>query len=267
MEEEMLEQTNEYVDGTTEEIVEDINEDAEETTDNGEETAKVETPKTFNQDEVNSIVEDRIKRERKRLEREYRENLSKYQELAYLTQEGLKANDLEETLSKSREFYGKQGIKYVPNNNTEDEIVGKYYAKEIIDESDSLEDLENQAKKLSKKQNLSTRDEVVLRELNEEILNRKRITELKTIGVSEEEYNSNDFRAFEKNFTKETPIKDVYELYKLKHTEKPIDNPGSMKSIAGKENRGYISEAEYDKMSDKDIENNMDLIMKSMSKW
>ena len=27
------------------------------------------------------------------------------------------------------------------------------------------------------------------------------------------------------------------------------------------------TEAEYDKMSDKDIENNMDLIMKSMSKW
>ena len=44
---------------------------------------------------------------------------------------------------------------------------------------------------------LSSRDEIVLKSINEEIQNRKRIAELKTIGVAEEEYNSNEFKEFE----------------------------------------------------------------------
>ena len=107
-----------------------------------------------------------------------------------------------------------------------------------------------------------------MKSLNDEIQNRKRITELRVIGVTEDEYNSQDFIDFEKQFTKDTPIKEFYELYKLrKTTEKPVDNPGSMKTIPGKEKRGYISEAEYDKMTDKEIEENMDLIRESMYKW
>ena len=220
-----------------------------------------------NEEEVNSIVENRVARERKRMERENKETLSQYQELAYLNQQGLKTNNLNETLDKTREFYGKQGIKYVPNN-ADDEIVGKYYANEIISESDSIDDLESEARKISKKQNLSTRDEVVLKNINDEITNRKRISELKSIGVDEAEYTSDEFKKFESHFTKDTPIKEVYELYRLKHTtEKPVANPGSMKSVAGKEKKGFISEAEYDRMTDKEIDENLDLIKKSMEKW
>ena len=260
MEEEMLEQTNEG------EVEESTEEEVDETTEEGEEV-ETEAPKMISQDEVNSIVEKRLSRERKRMEREFNDSISKYQELAYLTQEGLKANSLDETLDKSREFYGKQGIKYVPNN-ADDEIVGNYYAKEIISESDSVEDLEAQAKKLSNKANLSTREEIVLKSLNDEIQNRKRIAELRTIGVTEDEYNSQSFIDFEKQFTKDTPIKQVYELYKLHNTtEKPVQNPGSMKSTPGKEKRGFISPSEYDKMTDKEIEENMDLIRESMYKW
>ena len=259
-----LEQANEAVEET--EVEEETEEIVDEST-SDEESQEVETPKTFTQDEVNSMVEKRLNRERKRMEREFNDSISKYQELAYLTQEGLKANNLEETLDKSREFYGKQGIKYIPNN-ADDEIVGKYYANEIISESDSLEDLQDQANKLSRKQVLSSRDEIVLKSINEEIQNRKRIAELKTIGVAEEEYNSNEFKEFEKHFTKDTPIKEVYNLYRLKTTpEKVVENPGSMKTVAGKEKKGYITEAEYDRMTDKEIEENMDLIRKSMEKW
>lgn len=259
MEEKELEQTNE------EEVVEQ--EFTDEATEESTETiVEEEKPKTFTQDELDSIVEKRLSRERKRMERENKEALSKYQELAYLTQEGLKTNSLEETLDKSREFYGKQGIKYIPNN-ADDEIVGKYYADEIISESDSLDDLESQAKKLSSKEKLSTREEIVLKSLNDEIQNRKRITELRTIGVTEDEYNSQGFKDFEKHFTKDTPIKEVYELYKLKNTDRPVENPGSMKSIPGKEHRGYISEQEFDKMTDKEQYENMDLIRESMYKW
>ena len=40
-----------------------------------------------------------------------------------------------------------------------------------------------------------------------------------------------------------------------------------MKSIPAKEKKKYITEAEYDRMTDKEIEENMDLIKESMSKW
>lgn len=260
MEEEELEQTNE------EEVTQEYDDTSKETTETIVEE-EVNTPKTFTQEEVNSIVENRVARERKRIERENKETLSQYQELAYLNQQGLKTNNLDETLDKTREFYGKQGIKYVPNN-ADDEIVGKYYANEIISESDSIDDLEEQSRKLSIKPNLSARDEIVLKNLNDEITNRKRISELKSIGVEEAEYTSNEFKEFEKHFTKDTPIKDVYELYRLKHTtDKPVANPGSMKSVAGKDKKEFISEAEYDRMTEKEIEANMELIKKSMEKW
>lgn len=244
-------------------------------TDSETETEPVEEPteepekvKTFTQDEVDEILSKRIKRERNRMEREYSEEVNKYKELAYLTEKGLNANNLDETLEKSRQFYGDQGIKYVPSANTkEDQILAKAYAEEIIDEYDSIDDLQGYADKLSRKNNLTNRDKLVLENLNSEITNRKRLTDLKKIGVSEDIYNSKEFREFESKFAKDTPIDEIYSLYSSKKQVSKPANPGSMKSIKAKENKGYITEAEYDKMTDKEIEENMDLIMSSMSKW
>ena len=244
-------------------------------TDSEAETEPVEEPteepekvKTFTQDEVDELISKRIKRERNRIERDYSEELNKYKELAYLTEKGLKANDLDETLERSRQFYKEQGITYVPNTNTKDEeILAKAYSNEIIDECDSVEDLENYANKLSRKGNLTNKEKLVLDNLNSEITNRKRLTDLRKIGVSEDIYNSKEFRDFESKFAKETPIDEIYNLYNSSKATKQVANPGSMKSTPGKKEKGYITEAEYDKMTDKEIEENMDLIMKSMSKW
>ena len=254
-EEEMLEQTNEEpVEETTETIVE-------------EPTPSEPTyTESQMQERINSAVEKRIARERKKLDREYKESLSKYQELAYLTQQGLKAESLDDTLEKSREFYGKQGITYVPNND-DDEIIGKAYANEIISEADSLNELEDTANRLSNKINLTKRDKIILDNLNGEIESRKRIAKLESIGVTEEEYNSSEFKKFASQFNKDTPIENVYEIYKRNTDVKPVENPGSMKSIPGKERKDFITEAEYNKMTEKEIEENMDLIRESMYKW
>ena len=254
MEEEMLEQTNEPVEETTETIV-------EETTQN--EPTYTESQM---QEKINSAVEKRIARERKKLDREYKESLSKYQELAYLTQQGLKAENLDDTLEKSREFYGKQGITYVPNNE-DDEIIGRAYANEIISEADSLNELEDTAKRLSSKGNLSKRDKIILDNLNGEIESRKRIAKLESIGVTEEEYNSSEFKQFASQFNKDTPIENVYEIYKRNTDVKPVENPGSMKSVPGKEKVDYLTPEQVDKMTPDEVEKNMDLIRESMYKW
>ena len=272
------ETTDLEMDVTEEENAENSTEDAENDAEKPEETPlPVEEPteepekvKTFTQEEVDRMMKDRIKRERNRLDRDYREQLSKYEELAYLTQEGLKASNLEETLEKSRSFYGKQGIKYQPANNTrEDEILANAYAREIIEDSDSIEEIKAAADKLLKKgTSITNREKLVVQGLIGEMESRERISNLKKLGVKEEVYNSDEFRAFEKKFAKDTPISDVYELYRtMNKPTKVVENPGSMKSIPAKEKKAFITEAEYDRMTDKEIEENMALIRESMAKW
>ena len=272
------ETTDLEMDVTEEENAENSTEDAENDAEEPEGTSEpVEEPteepkkvKTFTQEEVNEMMKDRIKRERNRLDRDYREQLSKYEELAYLTQEGLKASNLEETLEKSRSFYGKQGIKYQPAKSTrEDEILANAYAREIIEDSDSIEEIKAAADKLLKKgTSITNREKLVVQGLISEMESRERLSNLKRLGVKEEVYNSDEFKAFEKKFAKDTPISDVYELYRtMNKPTKVVENPGSMKSIPAKEKKAFITEAEYDRMTDKEIEENMDLIRKSMAKW
>lgn len=253
----------EYTDGSETEQAEESNiveEDAKEP----------EKVRTFTQDEVNEMMDKRIKRERRRLDREYQEELSKYKELAYLTKEGLDTDDLDEALDKTREFYDKKGIKYSPEANTRDEeILANAYAQEILDDCDSVEDIEDAIKNLSKKgARMTDRDALVIKGLDNEVKTRKRLAELSALGVSDEVYNSKEFKDFESKFAKETPISDIYELYNTtQKAEKHIQNPGSMKSVPSTEKKTFISEREYDKMTDKEIEENMDLIRESMAKW
>lgn len=266
------EEESEKTDSMDEEMETEFDDSEEvETSETVEETTEEpEKVKTFTQEELDTIVNNRLNRERKRLDRVYKDKLSKYEELAYLTQEGLKTTSLDDTLSKSREFYGKQGIRYVPAANTEeDEIIANYRAREIIEESEGIEDLQAAADRLlAKGVNISPREKLVLQSLVGEMESIKRISDLKSIGVKEEVYNSAEFKEFEKQFNKNTPISDVYNLYRAKTgSTKKVDNPGSMKSIPTKEKKEFISEAEYDKMTREEIRANMDIIEKSMSKW
>lgn len=270
MEEKELETTDsqDEISESLDEMSESQEDATEVIVDESTKTSNEKEEQKFSQREVNEIVENRLNRERKRIERENKENIAKYEELAFLTQQGLKANDLDETLAKSREFYGKQGIKYAPTNDSDDTILGKAYANEIIEESESIDDLEKVVNKLNKKNDLNLKEKVLLDSLESEISDRKRITELKSIGVSDDELNSKEFKAFESQFLKDTSIESIYELYKLKNTApQAVENPGSMKTIPGKEKLNFISEADFDKMTEKEIKENMDLIKESMQKW
>ena len=222
------------------------------------------------QTEIDNFVEGRVKREKNKIDRVYQKKLSEYEELAYLTREGLKAENDEDALEKTRNFYGKQGIKYTPGRSArEEEILASAEAQDILDNCDSTDDIEKEIKKiLSKGTNATDRETLIAQKLTDELTLKVRVSELEKIGVKKEIYNSAEFKKFEKQFTKETPIADIYELYRSKTTpKKEVYNPGSMKTTAGKEKKKFISEAEYDKMSSKEIEANMDLIRQSMLEW
>lgn len=268
-EEEELETTDsneveESVDAT-EEVVE---ESTEETTETPEKSEKEE--KRFTQEEVNSMMQDRLRREKKILDRDYNKELSKYKEIAYLTKEGLKANDLDDALAKTRDFYGKQGIKYTPErSDREENIIANADAQDILDTCETTADIETELNRLlNKGTSISKREEKVSKILIDELNNRNRISSLSKLGVTKEEYDSDKFKTFEKQFTKETPIETIYEMYRMTNkSTKKVDNPGSMKNTPETKKKDYITEAEYDRMTDKEIEENMELIRYSMSKW
>ena len=185
-----------------------------------------------------------------------------------MTKAGLKAESDDDALEKTRDFYGKQGIRYTPNRSArEEEILASADVEEILENADSIEEIESEVQRLNNKSNISNREKLIAQKLTEEIDNRRRISELSKIGVKKEVYNSSEFKAFEKQFTKDTPIDNIYELYKIKNTKKKVDNPGSLKGVQTKSKKEYITEAEYDRMTDKEIEENMDLIRRSMEKW
>lgn len=264
-EEETIEQ--EYDDTSDAEEVEETEEETEEET--TEEPEKVE--KTFTQDEVNQMIDKRIKRERNKLDRKYKDELSKYEELAYLTKQGLDTDDFDEALDKTRQFYAdKKGIKYSPkSNNKDEEILANAYAREILEDCESVEDIEDAIQNISNKgTRLTDRDAIIIKDLDKEVKRRKKLAELSELGVSEDVYNSDDFKTFESKFNENTPISDIYELYNTtQKAEKQFKNPGSMKSVPSAEKKDFISEKEYDKMTDKEIEENMELIRNSMSRW
>lgn len=267
---------------------EDLEEDTEESETEEEDTDSVpetkEEPEKVNlslkdlikqnpnyQDELDKVVEGRLNRERNKISKEYESKLSKYEELAYLAKEGLKAEDYDTALSKARKFYGDQGIKYVPEKNSrEEEILANAEAKEIIDDCDNINELDKEVDKLlSKGINITSREKLIAKVLISEMKSRKKIQDLAKLGVSESIYNSKEFKDFESKFNEDTPIADIYDLYeaKVKPPKKVVENPGSLKTIPTKVKKDFITEAEYDKMTDKEIEENMDLIHKSMSKW
>lgn len=265
-EEDTIEQ--EYEDTSDAEEVEETEEETEEET--TEEPEKVE--KTFTQEEVNQMIDKRIKRERSKLDRKYKDELSKYEELAYLTKQGLDTDDFDEALDKTRQFYAdKKGIKYSPkSDNKDEEILANAYAREILEDCESVEDIEDAIQNISNKgTRLTERDAIIIKDLDKEAKRMKKIAQLSELGVTEDVYNSDSFKQFESKFNENTPISDIYELYNTtqKQAEKQFKNPGSMKSVPSAEKKDFISEKEYDKMTEKEIEENMELIRNSMSKW
>ncbi len=278
-EEEMLETTNETENvetETTEEIQEEVNNEAAETE---EETTDVEEKeeKTLTQAQVDHIIAERVrrmqnasKREQDNIRREYEEKMT---DIENIIKAGFGTENLEDGLSRITELCEEKGIVIPKRENrysqSDLEVLAKYTANEII--ADGYEAVDSELKKLSNKgaNKMTEREKLIFTNLNQakkELDNEK---ELASIGVKPEILKSKEYKDFADKFTgSKFSAKEVYEMYtketKQKTKAKPI---GSMINPNPKQEKDFISEAEYDKMTDKQIEENMDKIRKSMKYW
>ena len=232
-----------------------------------------ETPvKTYTQEEVDAIVGKAKARAKARIEKDYQR---KYGGLEEVLKAGTGKESVEEMTDTFTQFYKSKGIKLPekPTYSTKDiEVLARAEADEII--RGGFEDVVEETDRLADigVANMTAREKSRFKVLAEYRQNAERGRELSGIGVGEDVYGSQEFQTFASKFTSNTPIKEVYDLYKLTQPKKDIKPMGSMKSGATADSgvKEFYSYEEAQKFTVADFNKNPELyaaVQRSMLKW
>lgn len=243
-------------------------------TENVEQTTEqtvVEQPKMFTQDEVNDIVGKSKARERAKLDKQYKRE---YGELIDVLKAGTGKESVEEIADTFRGFYEQKGIQIAKKREYTDgdiEILARADAADIINAG--YEEVVEEVDRLSKIgfDNMTARDKALFKALADHRQTAERGRELSSIGVTEDVYNSEEFKGFAGKFSPNTPITEVYEIFR-KTQQKPIQTMGSMKNnpVADTGVKEYYSKEEAEKFTIEDFNNNPELyknVVNSSYKW
>ena len=243
----------------------------EQVTENTEHTAE-ETPKMFTQEEVNEMVGKRIARNEAKIRKEYDR---KYGDLMDVLKAGTGKEDVGELTDTFGKFYESKGIKINKKQEysaRDLETLARADADEII--RSGFDEVVEETDRLAKigVDKMSARDRALFMVLAEHRQNTEAGKELTKIGVTEDVYNSQDFKDFKKMFAADTPITKIYETYAKTQPKKQIQPMGSMKNTTPAENgvKDYYSPEEARKFTRKELDENpaiMAAIEKSMPKW
>ena len=241
----------------------------EETT--GEE--QVEIPvKTYTQEEVDEIVGKRLARNTAKIRKEYSK---KYGDLENVLKAGTGKDNIVELTDTFRSFYEQKGI-HIPSEPTysgrDIEVLAKAEADDII--SAGFEEVVEEVDRLAELgiENMSAREKQVFKELAEYRQNAERSNELSKLGVTEDVYNSKEFKDFASKFGTNTTITEIYEIYNKMQPKKEVRTMGSLKNNTTNDTgvKDFYTRDEALKFTKKDFDNNPELfkaVEKSMLKW
>ena len=231
--------------------------------------------KSYTEEELEKIVNDRIQdilpsrleREKIKIEKNYREKLSKYEETESILSAGLGTKDISESNKKMREFYKEQGIDIPayqrPRYSEEDEkALGELDAKKVI--SLGFDEMQEEANSLASigTDKMTPRQKVMFTTLASELTRQKQTRELAKLGVKEDILNDAEFKDFASQFNSKTSIQTVYEMYTKMKPQKQYEPIGSMKNNKKVEKKDYFTNDEIAKMTDKELEENWEAIRK-----
>lgn len=238
------------------------------------ETTTEETPqvKTYTQEEVDAIVGKRLARKEARIRKEYDR---KYGELEEVLKVGTGKDDVGEITDTFRGYYEKKGVQFAKKPSYTDEdikVLAQAEADSII--RAGYEDVVEEVDRLTDigVENMTAREKAVFKVLAEHRQGAERAKELSSIGVTEEVYNSDDFKSFASKFNPTIPVKDVFDIYKKTQPSKEYKTMGSMKNSPGEVNtiKDYYSPEEARKFTVKDFEKSPELykrVVESSYKW
>lgn len=244
---------------------------AEQVTENVEQTTE-QTPKTYTQEEVDAIVGRRLARQQDKLRKEYDRE---YGDLVGVLEAGTGKKGVGELTGTFKEFYSKKGIQ-IPEkprySDSDIEVLAKAEAEDII--RAGFEEVVDEVERLTSlgAERMSPREKAVFRVLAEHRQNTERGQELSRIGVTEEIYNSPDFKAFAGKFNSGTPVKDIYDIYAKTQPKKNIRTPGSMSNHDSADSgvKDFYTVEEARRFTRADFDKNPALfaaVEKSMQKW
>lgn len=248
-------------------VTEQVTENVEQTT---EETPKY-TEAQFNA-KLDEVLGKKIARKEAKIRKEYER---KYGDLENVLKAGTGKESVEEVTDSFRQFYEQKGVRIAPRSDYSDrdiELLAERDAKDIIDSGfdEVVEEVDRLAEKGAA--NMTAREKVLFKALAEHRNNTERGKELTKLGVTENVYNSQEFKDFSAKFSATTPIREIYDIYQKTQPKKEIKTMGSMKNATSEDGtvKDFYSYEEATKFSKKDFDKNPALyeaVRKSMTKW
>lgn len=195
------------------------------------ETTTEEIPvKTYTQEEVDAMFGKRLARKEAKIRKEYER---KYGELTEVLEAGTGKKGVDELKDTFHSFYASKGIQMPkkPDYSAKDiEVLAKADAAEFI--NGGFEEVVEEVDRLAAigVDKMTARDKALFKELATYRQNAEHRKALSKLGVTEEVYASDDFKAFASQFNPNTPIEDVYNIYAKTLPRKEHKVMGSMKN-------------------------------------
>ncbi len=240
----------------------------------GEQVEQITQPEllTFTQEEFNSIVGREKARATAKVRKEYDR---KYKPLEDVLRAGTGKESVEEMTSTFADFYRAKGVPIPsePNYSSKDiEVLAHAEAQSIIE--GGLDDVIDEVDRLVAIgfDNMNAREKAVFSELAEYRKNGEAHRELAKIGVTEDVYNNPEFKEFAKQFTSNTPITKIYEIFNKMQPKKEVRTMGSMTNNTSSDNgvKDFYTRDEALKFTKEDFDKNPALfkaVERSMTKW
>jgi hypothetical protein len=237
------------------------NENFEIISENVEQTTE-QTPKTYTEEEFNTRLNEVLGKKLARREAKIRKEYDrKYGDLEEVLKAGTGKESVEEITGTFRDFYTKKGIQFqqkptysdrdiqvLAQAEAEDIIRGGF--DEVVEEVDRLTELGVA--------NMTAKEKAMFKVLAEHRQSMERGHELSKIGVTEDVYNSDDFKKFASQFNPSTPITDVFDIYRKSQPHKNIKTMGSIKNTESADDgvKDFYTIEEIKKFSKEDFDKN-----------
>jgi len=232
--------------------------------------------KTYTEAEFNAKLDEvlgkKIARKEAKIRKEYEK---KYGELESVLKAGTGKEDVAEVTETFRQFYEGKGVHIPkePSYSARDiEALAKSDARGIIEAG--LEDVIEEVDRLADMglNNMTEREKAVFKELAEYRKNAEQSKELSKMGVTEDVYNSKEFKDFASKFGSHTPITEIYQIYNKMQPRKEVRTAGSMTNTNAPDTgvKDFYTRDEALQFTKKDFDENPALfkaVEKSMHKW
>lgn len=206
-------------------------------------------------EKLNEILPGKIARREARIRRE---TDRQYGELMGLLRAGTGKESVEDITGVMKGYYGQRGVKTptAPQySERETQILAKAEADEII--RGGFDEVVEEVDRLARigVQNLNPKEKAMFAVLAQHRQQQERSRELEKLGVTQEVYDSQEFRDFAKLMDKSVPMQKVYELYqKTRPQKETYKTMGSMKQDPAKGPKDYYSPEEIARLTEEELD-------------